>query len=162
MVTFKTRLETLRGDDGKLIKQPDPPADSKELPSPTVGQSITEIANEADGGSDDDNDSGGEEIVRELREIKRQNFITHCLLSAMIVLTVAWQLSKVSPVLKLQDGLSHAFKSFGSMLTGMLKGPVVSDQNGAKKSSSKQQQVDGPSLPPLKIAELPHLGSNKD
>ncbi|CAL5421107.1 unnamed protein product [Camellia sinensis] len=80
----------------------------------------------------------------------------------MIVLTVAWQLSKVSLVLKLQDGLSHAFKSFGSMLTGMLKGPVVSDQNGAKKSSSKQQQVDGPSLPPLKIAELPHLGSSKD
>ncbi|CAL5349664.1 unnamed protein product [Camellia sinensis] len=69
--------------------QPDPPADSKVLPSPTVGKSISEVADEADGGSDDDDDNGGgEEIVRELREIKRQNFITHCLLSAMIVLTV--------------------------------------------------------------------------
>ncbi|XP_028051266.1 uncharacterized protein LOC114255925 [Camellia sinensis] len=142
------------GGDGKRNKQPDPPADSKVLPSPTVGKSISEVADEADGGSDDDDDNGGgEEIVRELREIKRQNFITHCLLSAMIVLTVAWQLSKIP---------KYSVKSFGSMLTGMLKGPVVNDQNGEKKSSSKQQQVDGPSLPPLRIAELPHLGSNKD
>ncbi|CAL5421106.1 unnamed protein product [Camellia sinensis] len=146
-----------QGDDGKLNKQPDPPADSKVLPSPTVGKSISEVADEADGGSDDDDDNGGgEEIVRELREIKRQNFITHCLLSAMIVLTVAWQLSKVSLVLKLQDGLSQTLFELR-----MLKGPVVNDQNGEKKSSSKQQQVDGPSVPPLKIAELPHLGSNQ-
>ncbi|GAB2220378.1 hypothetical protein Droror1_Dr00008027 [Drosera rotundifolia] len=35
-----------------------------------------------------------EEILKELKKVRRQNTITHCLLSALIVLTVAWQLSE--------------------------------------------------------------------
>lgn len=89
--------------------------------------------------------------------MKRQNFITHCLLSAMIVLTITWQISEVSLVLSLKDGLSHPFKTFGGMLAGMLKGPVLDAQNGEKKSSTKQPQIEVPAIPPLKIPELPLL-----
>ncbi|CAL5398377.1 unnamed protein product [Camellia sinensis] len=147
-------LETLKGDDGKL-QQPEPPADPKEVPSPAVADSNSETAKEAEGGSADN--GVRKEIVKELRNVKRQNFITHCLLSAMIVLTITWQISEVSLVLSLKDGLSHPFKTFGGMLAGMLKGPVLDAQNGEKKSSTNQPQIEVPAIPPLKIPELPLL-----
>ncbi|CAL5338126.1 unnamed protein product [Camellia sinensis] len=147
-------LETLKGDDGKL-QQPEPSADPKEVPSPAVADSNSETAKEAEGGSADN--GVRKEIVKELRNVKRQNFITHCLLSAMIVLTITWQISEVSLVLSLKDGLSHPFKTFGGMLAGMLKGPVLDAQNGEKKSSTNQPQIEVPAIPPLKIPELPLL-----
>ena len=55
--------------------------------------------------------SKNDEIIKELKKVKRQNFVTHCLLSVMIVLNVAWQLSEVSLILKVKDGLSHPFRS---------------------------------------------------
>ncbi|GMP57577.1 hypothetical protein CsSME_00021604 [Camellia sinensis var. sinensis] len=149
-----SQLETLKGDDGKL-QQPEPSADPKEVPSPAVADSNSETAKEAEGGSADN--GVRKEIVKELRNVKRQNFITHCLLSAMIVLTITWQISEVSLVLSLKDGLSHPFKTFGGMLAGMLKGPVLDAQNGEKKSSTNQPQIEVPAIPPLKIPELPLL-----
>ncbi|XP_057509436.1 uncharacterized protein LOC130792038 isoform X1 [Actinidia eriantha] len=142
-----SQLETFKGD-GKLPQPEPPPANPEELPSAAVG--VAESGGTAA-------DGGNEEIIRELRKVKRQNFITHCLLSAMIVLTVVWQVSEVSLVLKLKDGLRHPLKSFGSVLTGMLKAPIANLQNGEKQSATKQIQTDGPSLPPFKIPELPHL-----
>ncbi|KAI3774421.1 hypothetical protein L1987_48976 [Smallanthus sonchifolius] len=62
-----------------------------------------------------------ERIVKELKIVRRQNLITHCLLSLMIVLTAAWQISEVSIILKLKDGISHPFRSIGSMLKSVIK-----------------------------------------
>jgi hypothetical protein len=96
--------------------------------------------------------------VKELRKLRRQNFVTQCLLSAMIVLTVAWQVSQVSIILQVKDGLSHPFKSFGSMLNGMLKRSGTKGQD----SENQQSEVVPVKVPPFKIPELPHidLGSN--
>lgn len=98
--------------------------------------------------------SGSEtdEIVKELKKVKRQNFVTHCLLSVMIVLTVAWQLSEVSFIMKVKDGLNHPFRSFGSMLKGMVKVP---DMNG-QEADNKERGPESPSLPSL-IPEMPQM-----
>lgn len=94
---------------------------------------------------------GTDEIVKELKEVKKQNRITHWLLSIMIVLTVTWQVSEVSLLLKLKDGLSHPFRSVGSMLTGMFKG----------RRDGEDSPVPNPSdmlpIPPVKIPELPKI-----
>lgn len=84
------------------------------------------------------------EIVKELKEMKRQNFITHCLVSAMIILTVAWQISEVSFILKLRDGLSNPFKSLGRILK-------------RKTTSAIQQQIEATELPHLNMPALPHV-----
>ncbi|CAK8567148.1 unnamed protein product [Lathyrus sativus] len=60
-----------------------------------------------------------DEIMKEVKKVKRQNFVTHCLLSVMIVLTVAWQLSEVSLIMKVKDGINHPFRSFGNMFQEM-------------------------------------------
>ncbi|KAL6969249.1 hypothetical protein U1Q18_028972 [Sarracenia purpurea var. burkii] len=147
------QLETLKWD-GKL-QQPEPPVDTKELHSPTVGEAKSEIAaHEAESSVDR---AGREELIRELTKVKRQNFITHCLLSVMIVLTAAWQLSEFSLVLKVKNRLNNPFKSFGSILTGLIKGRIVNAQNGEKHSVTEQQQIEGSALPYLKIPELAHL-----
>ncbi|KAE8649098.1 hypothetical protein Csa_015237 [Cucumis sativus] len=86
-----------------------------------------------------------EEIVKELKEVKKQNFITHCLVSAMIILTVAWQISEVSFILKLRDGLlSNPFKSLATILK-------------RKTTSAIQHQIEATELPHLNIPALPHV-----
>ncbi|KAL3337412.1 hypothetical protein AABB24_029858 [Solanum stoloniferum] len=102
-----------------------------------------------------------EKVVKELRKIQKQNFITQCLLSVMIVLTLTWQLSEVSIILKMKDGLNHPFRSITSMLTGWIKGPppVLNGRDDDLLNSAKQlkHQVEAMSLPKLKAPELPHM-----
>ncbi|XP_030449650.2 uncharacterized protein LOC115672041 [Syzygium oleosum] len=97
-----------------------------------------------------------EEIMRELKKVKRQNTVTHWLLSAMIALTVAWQFSEVSLILKVRDGLSHPFRSFGSAITDFFKGPAMKGRDDADKDAD-QRQSETMGIPPLKMPELPHL-----
>lgn len=85
-----------------------------------------------------------EEMVKEIKEVKRQNFITHCLVSAMIILTVVWQVSEVSLILKLKDGLSNPFKSLARILK-------------RKTTSAIQNQIEATELPHLNMPALPHV-----
>jgi hypothetical protein len=141
-----SQLETLHGVDKPL--QPEPPVDPEKAKSDAVNEV------ESVGGDD----SGREEIIRELKKVQKQNFITHCLLSVMITLTVAWQLSEFALVFQVKNGLlSHPFRTIGSMFTSMIKGPVEKAQIVEKDSGTKQLQIEYPPIPPLKIPELPHL-----
>ncbi|TMX01199.1 hypothetical protein EJD97_024962 [Solanum chilense] len=99
-----------------------------------------------------------DKVVKELRKIQKQNFITQCLLSAMIVLTLTWQLSEVSIILKMKDGLNHPFRSITSMLTGWMKRPppLLNGPDDHLNNSAKHQ-VEAMSLPKLKVPELPHM-----
>lgn len=102
-----------------------------------------------------------ERVVKEIRKIQKQNFITQCLLSAMILLTLTWQLSEVSIILKMKDGLNHPFRSIASMVTGWIKGPphTLNGRECDLNDSAKQlkHQVEAMSLPKLKVPELPHM-----
>lgn len=102
---------------------------------------------------EDEGCSGNDDIVKNLREIKRQNFITHCLLSAMIVVTVTWQISEASLVLKVRDGLSHPFRAFGSLFTGMFK---ARNMNG-RGSDDKDDQSDTSAMSALRTPNIPHV-----
>ncbi|KAL2233728.1 UNVERIFIED_CONTAM: hypothetical protein Sindi_1552800 [Sesamum indicum] len=109
---------------------------------------------------DESNGVGNEEIVKELKEVKKQNLMTHCLLTVMIVLTIAWQLSEVSLILKIKDGLSNPLRSVGGIIGGFFKGrrSVNVVQDVIKQASEMQKQVTEPTyLPGLKIPDLPHL-----
>ncbi|XP_047159405.1 uncharacterized protein LOC124829870 [Vigna umbellata] len=96
-----------------------------------------------------------DEIMKELKKVKRQNFVTHCLLSVMIVLTVVWQVSEVSLILQLKDGLSHPFRSFGNMLKGMVKVPRVKGQD----ADDDEQLLESSSLPSMIIPDMSHAGN---
>ncbi|GAB2280647.1 hypothetical protein Dimus_015274 [Dionaea muscipula] len=94
--------------------------------------------------------TGAEEVLKELKKVQRQNTITHRLLSTLIVLTLAWQLSEVSLLLKLKDGLSHPFRSLGSMITWMIApGVKVKDDDPMKQN---------PSYVPPPPLQIPHVG----
>ncbi|KAK2969321.1 hypothetical protein RJ640_030862, partial [Escallonia rubra] len=150
-----SQLEALRAD-GQL-QQPEPSASVEEAPSTAIGTvgRKSETMNEAEGASSGSRKD--EEIVKELRNVKRQNFITHCLLSVMIVLTVARHLSEVSLILKVKDGMSNPFRSFGNMVTGMLKGPNANIQEGEKQSSTPSMPIESSALPGFKFPELPRM-----
>lgn len=103
------------------------------------------------------NGAEADEIAKEIKKVKRQNFITHCLLTAMIILTVTWQLSEVSLLLTLKDRVSHPFRSVGSAVAGMFKKPTQNGEETEKESSSTPQQNETHSLPQLKMPGLPEL-----
>eukprot|EP00268_Persea_americana_P034067 TRINITY_DN336_c0_g1_i7.p1 TRINITY_DN336_c0_g1~~TRINITY_DN336_c0_g1_i7.p1 ORF type:complete len:113 (-),score=25.29 TRINITY_DN336_c0_g1_i7:719-1057(-) len=95
-----------------------------------------------------------EEIVKELRVIRKQNTVTHWLLSVLIVVTAVWQMSEVSLLLYLKDSVKHPFKAIGGLITGSLG---CSNEYDATKSnsSSKQHQIESIPLPhQMKMSEL--------
>ncbi|XP_027097391.1 uncharacterized protein [Coffea arabica] len=153
-----SQLDALQ-EDG-MLEEPKASADNRKVPNPEAeAGEKSETANEARKG-DSSSEIGKEDIIKEVNEVKRQNFITHCLLSAMIVLTVAWQLSQVSLILKVKEGLSHPFKSLGGMITGLLKGNRrITGQEVDKLASSVMPKpiLAASSLPDLKIPELPRV-----
>ncbi|GAB4828608.1 hypothetical protein Ancab_018270 [Ancistrocladus abbreviatus] len=149
LVRLLSELESLKADG--TIKKLESSAELNEVHSCAVSEAETNghtagaIAGSAMG-------TGVEELVKEIKKVKRQNTVTHWLLSTLIVLTVAWQLSEVSLMLKLKNGLSHPFRSLGSMLTGILKGPITNGQD-----QEKQNEIEGPALPPVKAPELSRM-----
>jgi len=134
----------------------------EEIPEQFEGSRASEaVASAIEVTEGEDEDGGGrrgsenDEIMKELKKVKRQNFVTHCLLSAMIVLTVAWQLSEVSLILQLKDGLSHPFRSFGNVLKGMLKVPDIKGQ----EVDDKEQPPEYSSLPSMIIPDISNSGN---
>lgn len=122
----------------------------RALRQPEASKEETEIDDKNAGG---EHEIDKEEIVKELNKVKKQNTVTHWLLSIMIVVTVAWQISEVSLILKLKQGVSHPFRSLGGFLTGMLRG-----QGRKGEAEDKPKHIQAPPLPPpLKIPEIPHV-----
>ena len=144
-------MESLKENDN-AIKQAESSAEPIELHSPEEMEAKSMGVDEM----------GTEEIIKELKKVERQNSITHWLLSIMIVLILGWQLSEISLIIKLKEGLNHPFRSFGSLVMGMLKGP----DNNNDQDETKKLHGETPPLS-LKIPELPHvelpvLGLNGD
>ncbi|KAL8113983.1 uncharacterized protein LOC141667983 [Apium graveolens] len=94
---------------------------------------IEEPLNETEVGGTMDN----EEIAQELKKVKKQNFVTHCLLVAMIVLTITWQISEVSLLLWLKNGVTHPVRSLGSIVKGML---IPGGRNKEKQQSFTKEK----------------------
>lgn len=101
-----------------------------------------------------------ERIAKELKYLKRQNFITHCLLSFMIVVTIAWQISEVSIMLTLKDRVSHPFRSISGLFKGLLK-PRKANGNEKEPHSSitsiTSDLIESSPMHDLRIPELPKI-----
>ncbi|XP_078434510.1 uncharacterized protein LOC144705618 [Wolffia australiana] len=92
-----------------------------------------------------------DELAAELRKLKRQNTITHCLLTAMIVITGTWQLSEVSLLLILKNRLTSPFKSAANLLGKVLKGGRSLPELQILSPDSNQLQIEGSLVPPIAI-----------
>jgi hypothetical protein len=117
-----------------------------------------EKENEAvdDGGGKGSEAVDDEEIIKEVKKVKKQNFVTHCLLSAMIVLTVAWQLSEVSLVWKVKEGINDPFRSFGNMVKDTMKDvkEKVSDFKGKDDADDKENNESTSLTPSIMIPDI--------
>lgn len=102
-ISHGLQLELLK--DGRQQHSPASMHDSSLFESTEAGEAC--IKNDAD------RMTGpivtAEEVLRELKNVKRQNRITHWLLSAMILITAFWQLSEVSVLLFMKQKLRHPF-----------------------------------------------------
>ncbi|GAA0175687.1 hypothetical protein LIER_41960 [Lithospermum erythrorhizon] len=137
------QLDSLKED---MLKQPQPPSNNQKS---ATTKEISLCSNKA---------ISNQDILKELREIKKQNSRTHWLLSVMIGLTLAWQLSEVSAILILKEGLTHPLRSIGNMISGIFKfGDSLSEQELEKDAANNKSQAPQIySYPGLKSPEIPH------
>lgn len=107
------------------------------------------------GGEGEGEEIDKQEIVKELKKLKRQNTITHWLLSAMLVLTIAWQASEVTLLLKVKHGLSNPFKYCESLISGIFSGRSEQSRQDEKHQNDAYPCLKMPELPSV---ELPDIG----
>lgn len=98
-----------------------------------------------------------EEILKELKKVRRQNSITHYLLTAMIVITLGWQLSEVSLILNIKHRVTNPFKSATEMLKGFLKG-----RGGGGGGGASDVQLIQPAIPTTTDEDDHHIISYHD
>ncbi|KAI0524888.1 hypothetical protein KFK09_004278 [Dendrobium nobile] len=99
-----------------------------------------------------------EKIARELRSIKIQNRISHCLLAVMIIITAAWQMSEVSLLLSVRDKLCNPLKIVGNLLRNSIKWRE-------KKSEIEETTwplIAVPQVPDIDLAFLPFNNNNNN
>ncbi|XP_075509771.1 uncharacterized protein LOC142546131 [Primulina tabacum] len=96
------------------------------------------------------------EIIKEVRNVKRQNLITHCLVSTMILLTAAWQISEVSLLLKVKNGLRNPFNFFGGIIKDLILKGARREVDGEQSSGQQKPAIKAPliELPDLPLLDL--------
>lgn len=96
------------------------------------------------------------EIIKELKNIQRQNTITHYLLTVSILVTLAWQLSEFSLILRIRQGVNNPLKSIGGAIKGLFTSSI-------QNNDQKQVQVIPPTyLPGLKIPDWTGFDTSND
>lgn len=116
---------------------------SSMLKCPTEKEEPSALAAEA--GNQEVKEMEMVEIVKELRSVKRQNVITHCLLTVMIIVTTVWQVSEASILFGMKEKVTHPIRSVGDMIARSLK------------LKGKKPTIDAPPLPPISVPELPRV-----
>ncbi|KAG9139590.1 hypothetical protein Leryth_016351 [Lithospermum erythrorhizon] len=139
-----------QGDDSlkhnDMVEQLDEPANSGKL-HPLKSSQQNKTANEV-ASSDDEIMIDNKEILKELREIKKQNKRTQWLLSTMIVLTLTWQLSEVSLLFKLREGITNPFKTIGNVFTEIIsKRRKALIGHGEQNGTAEEKQDSSSMLP---------------
>lgn len=81
-----------------------------------------------------------EEIAKDIKKVKKQNTITHILLSALIILTLTWQLSEYSMIYMMKDRLSHPIRSIGGMFSGIFKSKITPVKNQLTGTSDSKEE----------------------
>jgi hypothetical protein len=93
------------------------------------------------------------QITKDIKIIKRQNRITHNLLSALIVITMIWQFGEVSLILAVKKKFVHPVRSIGDMI----KDAFI--RKGKKSLLEAAPSLEGPLLggPELSNGSFPLL-----
>ncbi|VFQ65035.1 unnamed protein product [Cuscuta campestris] len=111
----------------------------------------------------DEEEEKEDRVMKELRKVQRQNMVTQCLVSALMVLTLTWQVSEVSLILKLKDGLNHPLRSFGGFVSWVLrrrlKAPHQGEDEEEKEEERKQKRQgdEAPQASPFPAIKIPKL-----
>ncbi|KAG6528432.1 uncharacterized protein LOC122039817 [Zingiber officinale] len=85
-------------------------------------------------------------IAEEIRGVRKQNLVTHRLLSALIVVTLVWQLNEVSLLLMARQKLRNPLKAIGDAVKGLVRGC------GGRRLQKQQIETNG--LPPVPVPDL--------
>ncbi|GJU26282.1 putative reverse transcriptase domain-containing protein [Tanacetum coccineum] len=144
---------------GFLLKLEKLESEPEELPHPTVSKTestingdSTNMRNKVSKLKEDDDEDKEDKIVRELKKLNIPSFITNCLLSAIMVLTVTWQISQVSIILKVKDGVTCPFRSVGSLFTSIIKRHTPNGNNEDTDSLTTSNLIESSPVHSLRIS----------
>ncbi|XP_042501159.1 uncharacterized protein LOC122079010 [Macadamia integrifolia] len=141
-----SQLEALKED--ATIESPKPASEMDVLSAASEEEAKDENVGRLKVGS---TEMGQEAILKELQNVKRQNSITHWLLSTLIFVTVAWQLSEVKLIINVKNKVSHPFRSVGSVIKGMLGEGKDENDESTNLDQAQSSSLGGLKMPKLDI-----------
>eukprot|EP00252_Welwitschia_mirabilis_P014504 TRINITY_DN3182_c0_g1_i1.p1 TRINITY_DN3182_c0_g1~~TRINITY_DN3182_c0_g1_i1.p1 ORF type:complete len:203 (-),score=31.27 TRINITY_DN3182_c0_g1_i1:247-855(-) len=93
------------------------------------------------------------EVLKEVKNLKRQNHITHAILGIMVVSSLIWRFSELSVALLVKDQLGHPFRAIGSFLFGRFKG----SESGNHKHQLLPNMETSTVIQNFEVPHLPHI-----
>lgn len=119
---------------------------------------------EEQGGSmaEEEEDSKGE-ILEEMEKMKKQNMFTQYLITALIGVTIIWQMSELSMFLILRSNVTNPCRAiYGAIHDSMKKIKKAQSNNGKNHNDEKMFCGVSPIIEQLEIPELSSFIETKD
>jgi len=97
-----------------------------------------------------------EEVMEEIRKVKKQNKLTHLMLGIILASNVIWRLSELAMALLIRKQISNPLKLIGNFIN--FKGPVTQNHgNSHNLRASLQSRIEAPAIPHFEAPQLPHI-----
>lgn len=98
-----------------------------------------------------------EEVMEEIRKLKKQNKFTNLILGLILGSNVIWRLLELSAALLIRKQISNPFKLIGSLIGGNDRGPVTQKNGIHNHMAYLLPSVEAPAIPRFELPQLPHI-----
>lgn len=98
-----------------------------------------------------------EEVMEEIRKLKKQNKLTNLILGVILASNVIWRLLEMSAALVIRKHISNPFRLIGNLIGGNGRGPVTQNLGSNNHMAYLLPRVEAPAIPRFEVPQLPHI-----
>lgn len=112
---------------------------------------------ELNGSDEIDRQGKNEEVMKEIRKVKKQNKFTHLILGIILASNMVWRISELAVALLIRRQISNPLKLIGGMITGNFGGSITQNHGSDNYRASLLPRVEAPAIPHFEAFQLPHI-----
>lgn len=98
-----------------------------------------------------------EEVIEEIRKVKKQNKFTHLILGIILASNMVWRISELVVAVLIRRQISNPFKLIGGLISGNLGGSITQNHSSHNYRAPLLPRVETPTIPHLEALQLPHI-----
>jgi len=97
-----------------------------------------------------------EEVMEEIRKLKKQNKFTHFILGIILASNMVWRISELVVAVLIRRQISNPFKFIGGLISN-LGGSVTQKHSNHNFTAPLLPRVETPTIPHFEALQLPHI-----